>query len=245
MKAQSHRQEVEQTPKSSESRIAVLGGSFNPVTTGHLSAAKSVLYDERVHAVLLVPCGPRPDKSSLQSPALERLLFCLEAIEESFESDIPVFASPLEVWEDVAVASADLIPTLRRSFGLHFSLIIGSDLIGSLSAWRNAETLTTQCSFVLIHREGYSQTLADCRTKLKEVLTSYAKESSLVVKSPLMVDVSSTQVKRSLKNFISSGPSKREIATYLSHEFSGLVPRMTIRRLALLSSLREEVLCGC
>eukprot|EP01138_Halocafeteria_seosinensis_P008021 gb/GECG01008196.1/.p1 GENE.gb/GECG01008196.1/~~gb/GECG01008196.1/.p1 ORF type:complete len:404 (+),score=28.14 gb/GECG01008196.1/:1-1212(+) len=150
---------------SSTSRIAVLGGSFNPITCGHIAATRCLLDNDRINAIQLLPCGPRPDKRSLQSSTLERFLFCFEAIEEFFPYNVPVFACPLEVWENVAVASAELIPTLRKTFGTHFSLVIGSDLIESLPKWRNAENLTTQCSFLLLHREGVKNTIEGCEKK--------------------------------------------------------------------------------
>ncbi|KKU07467.1 MAG: inorganic polyphosphate/ATP-NAD kinase [Candidatus Uhrbacteria bacterium GW2011_GWE2_45_35] len=43
-------------------RIAFYGGSFNPVTVGHEAAVR--ILSERFDRVVVVPCGPRPDKRS-------------------------------------------------------------------------------------------------------------------------------------------------------------------------------------
>eukprot|EP01138_Halocafeteria_seosinensis_P008022 gb/GECG01008197.1/.p1 GENE.gb/GECG01008197.1/~~gb/GECG01008197.1/.p1 ORF type:complete len:395 (+),score=31.39 gb/GECG01008197.1/:1-1185(+) len=229
---------------SSTSRIAVLGGSFNPITCGHIAATRCLLDNDRINAIQLLPCGPRPDKRSLQSSTLERFLFCFEAIEEFFPYNVPVFACPLEVWENVAVASAELIPTLRKTFGTHFSLVIGSDLIESLPKWRNAENLTTQCSFLLLHREGVKNTIEGCEKKLETALTSYARKSSMVVNESTAVNVSSTEVKSILNSIIKEDIEWRSGEAQIMSKLSGLVPSTTIRRLVASSVLLREVLKG-
>ena len=228
----------------STTRIAILGGSFNPITSGHLAATRCLLDDDRIDAIQLLPCGPRPDKNSLQSSTLERFLFCFEAIEESFAHDVPVFACPLEVWEEVAVASAELIPTLRQTFATHFSLVIGTDLIEELPKWRNADVLTSQCSFLLLHREGAEDTLEDCQEKLGNVLTSYARTSSMVINESAAVNVSSTEVKSILNSIAKTNSDIRSAMNVISSKLSGLVPSTTIRRLIGSSVLLREVLKG-
>ena len=52
--------------------IAVLGGSFDPITDGHLKCACEIVHARKAQEVWIVPCGPRPDKPSLRTSALER-----------------------------------------------------------------------------------------------------------------------------------------------------------------------------
>lgn len=55
-------------------RIAVLGGSFDPITDGHLKCACELVHGKVADEVWIVPCGRRPDKPSLKTPYMHRLI---------------------------------------------------------------------------------------------------------------------------------------------------------------------------
>ena len=55
-------------------RVAVYGGSFDPITNAHLTCISEIIHSGSVDEVWIVPCGPRPDKPSLRTSALERLI---------------------------------------------------------------------------------------------------------------------------------------------------------------------------
>lgn len=49
----------EEPPKK---RVAVYGGSFNPITNAHLNCAAEIIHSKLADEVWIVPCGTRPDK---------------------------------------------------------------------------------------------------------------------------------------------------------------------------------------
>jgi len=55
-------------------RIAVMGGSFDPITDGHLKCACEIVHAKVADEVWIVPCGRRPDKPSLKTPYMHRLI---------------------------------------------------------------------------------------------------------------------------------------------------------------------------
>ena len=65
---------------SKSDQIAVLGGSFDPITTGHLKVACEIVHTGVASEVWIVPCGVRPDKPSLKTPYMHRLLLCHLAV---------------------------------------------------------------------------------------------------------------------------------------------------------------------
>lgn len=125
--------------------IAILGGSFNPITIAHLEAAaavwKAVGRQEGsprcavpasqgnalpVDEVWIVPCGPRPDKPSVNAVnSLDRAVMAALSLEDVFpiqqaeepeegiaagdsgrrkEPTLPVKMMPLEAWEPLALS---------------------------------------------------------------------------------------------------------------------------------------------
>jgi nicotinic acid mononucleotide adenylyltransferase len=53
-------------------RVAVLGGSFDPLTNAHLKIAAEIIHADKADEVWIVPCAPRTDKPSLQTPVVHR-----------------------------------------------------------------------------------------------------------------------------------------------------------------------------
>eukprot|EP01065_Artemidia_motanka_P038304 TRINITY_DN4714_c5_g1_i1.p1 TRINITY_DN4714_c5_g1~~TRINITY_DN4714_c5_g1_i1.p1 ORF type:complete len:524 (+),score=91.69 TRINITY_DN4714_c5_g1_i1:71-1573(+) len=118
-------------------RVAVYGGNFDPVTNAHLQFAA-----ELVHKVLLVPCGKRSKRPHLTS-ALDRYIMCQIAVNNFFSSEFPVFVSDVEVDQDEAFGTYDLLKVLRSSSPeKQFSLIIGSEWLqpeSDLRGWKSSE----------------------------------------------------------------------------------------------------------
>jgi hypothetical protein len=92
-------------------RIAIIGGSFSPITVAHTYLAAEVARCSRdLSAVWLLPCGARPDKPSLNVNPLMRYMMCIIALEASLPFDpathsTPVLVSSLEIREPQAIPS--------------------------------------------------------------------------------------------------------------------------------------------
>jgi nicotinate (nicotinamide) nucleotide adenylyltransferase len=154
------RREGAAPPRSSSSRkrIAIFGGSFDPITTGHMLIAGEVASRGDFDQVWIVPCGARPDKPSLRVPVLDRLVMCLEAVEDSFPHDAPIRVVPLELFASKALASFELFSILHRDHPeLSFELVIGSDLVPTIPLWRYARQLCATVSFCCYPRYGYQE----------------------------------------------------------------------------------------
>ena len=80
-------------------RIAVLGGSFDPITDGHLKCACEIVHARKAQEVWIVPCGTRPDKPSLKTPYMHRLIMCHLAVNTTFGSSFPIRVCDIEMAE--------------------------------------------------------------------------------------------------------------------------------------------------
>jgi len=143
-------------------KVAILGGSFDPITDGHLKCACEIIHARNADEVWIVPCGTRPDKPSLRTPYLHRLTMCHLAVNTSFGSHFPIFVCDIEMNEPEALACYHLMAKLQSDYPHHnFSFVIGADLVADLKSWdapgvdKAGNWLYEHTSFLVMQRPGY------------------------------------------------------------------------------------------
>ena len=95
-------------------------------------AVHSKLADE----VWITPCGARPDKPSLRTPGLHRLIMCHLAVDTTFGSRFGVKVCDIEMAYPRNVPTVVLMRRLKEKHPSYdFSFVVGSDLIDSLHEW--------------------------------------------------------------------------------------------------------------
>jgi nicotinate-nucleotide adenylyltransferase len=131
-------------------RIAVLGGSFNPVHYGHLLLADDVLERLGLARVLFVPAAVPPHKPAAQlAPAADRLEMVRVAI-----AGHPRFAvSDLELRRTGLSYTVDTLQALATGGDTLF-LVIGSETFLDLLAWREPRRVASLARLVVIPRAG-------------------------------------------------------------------------------------------
>lgn len=142
--------------------IAVLGGSFDPITDGHLKCACEIVHARKAQEVWIVPCGTRPDKPSLKTPYMHRLIMCHLAVNTTFGSSFPIRVCDIEMPEEQALSTYHLMQRLKQDYpGKDFSFVLGADLLDSLKAWDAPGVpdagvrLWNECNFLVLDRPGY------------------------------------------------------------------------------------------
>ena len=159
-------------------RIALFGGSFDPVHIGHLFVAEEVRIRLGYDRVFFVPAAQPPHKNGPPAGSSSDRLAMLElAIEqESFS---------IGRWEIDRGGISYSVDTLRGviSEGLADGkpgLIIGDDLVTNFSLWREPETVLALADVIVVRREN---------TPLPDLL----RDAHTVDNSPL--PVSSSQIR--------------------------------------------------
>jgi nicotinic acid mononucleotide adenylyltransferase len=85
---------------------------------------------------------------------------CFGAVEDAFTHDVAVRVCPLELCVPRALSSFQLLFTLSQLFqDWKFDLIIGGDLVPSLSRWAHAPSLLRHVSFICVPRPGHEGAL--------------------------------------------------------------------------------------
>jgi len=132
-------------------RVGILGGTFDPIHSGHLAAARAGLACARLDEVLLVPAGVPPHKSLPHATAEERLAMCRLAVE-----GVPgVGVWDVEVRRPGPSFTVDTLLTFREQRpGDLPLLLLGWDAAVQIRSWDRWELLLELADLVLFPRPG-------------------------------------------------------------------------------------------
>ncbi len=162
----------------------LLFGSFNPVHIGHIVIAAFMKEFAGMDEIwfIVTPRNPFKGESSLADPAdrLEMVKLAIDPYPYFRASDVE-FGMPLPSY------TYDTMQKLSADFpGREFSIITGTDNIGSIRKWKDGEKLIAVCNFLV-----YPRPEGDARA-----IEEFA--SAKLVKAPV-IDVSSSFIRRSLR----------------------------------------------
>ena len=131
-------------------RVAVFGGSFNPIHHGHLLLADEMIEALALDRVLFVPAGQPPHKPpSAVAPAADR-----HAMVKLATADHPRFAvSDLELRRPGPSYTVDTLEALAAS-GDRLLLLIGSETFLDLLSWRTPRRIAELAQLVVVPRTG-------------------------------------------------------------------------------------------
>lgn len=133
-------------------RIALFGGSFDPVHNGHLHLAKTARFMAALDEVILVPARVPPHKvGSVLAPPHHRLAMLKLAI----EGLSGFIVSDMEIVSNSHCYTLDTVrrfKELRPSDVLFF--IIGGDSLCDLHLWYRASELVDEVEFLMLGRSG-------------------------------------------------------------------------------------------
>ena len=130
-----------------------MGGTFDPVHHGHLSAANEVAAEFALDEVVFVPTGSPWQKADRDvSPAEDRYLMTVIATASN-----PRFSvSRIDVDRPGPTYTIDTLRELRAQHGdAELFFITGSDALAQILGWHAADELFALAHFVGVSRPGY------------------------------------------------------------------------------------------
>lgn len=133
-------------------RIGILGGTFNPVHTGHLLVAQTVRERCGLDRVALMPCHTPPHKTC---GVLARVDERLAMLKLAVGDDPALEICTLETDRGGTSYAVDTMRAFRKNYPQREPyFIIGMDSLRELHLWRHVEELVTLCSFIVVERPG-------------------------------------------------------------------------------------------
>ena len=181
---------------SSDKKLGIFGGTFNPPHIAHLLAAEGVRDQLKLNKILFVPAAVPPHKQKENViPAKHRLEMVKLAIRGN-----PFFElSDMELRRRGPSYTIDTVRELRHT-NPHDDIffIMGIDLLTDFDTWKEPDKILVECTLVAMNRPGFDLAVVD-----KELL---ARIELVNVPS---VDISSTNIRRRVR----SGRSIRYLVT--------------------------------
>lgn len=134
-------------------KIAILGGSFNPVHIGHLALAKSVCDELSYDKILFVPTFQPPHKIIKDAASAQDRL---EMLRLACLSDSHFETESCEIDRGGISYTYDTICYLEDKYAGELSskigLIFGQDLVAEFSKWNRADELAQKTDIILARR---------------------------------------------------------------------------------------------
>jgi nicotinate-nucleotide adenylyltransferase len=143
-------------------KVAVLGGTFDPIHEAHLFMAREVIRRLGFHRVLLM-VAPRPPhkQSRILTGAFHRYAMAVLASQH----DDHVEVSGLELERPGPSYTIDTMVELRRRLpGAELAFIAGGDSLRELPQWHRYDRLISEFSLIFVPRHGSEINLAALST---------------------------------------------------------------------------------
>ncbi|HEX8633452.1 MAG TPA: nicotinate-nucleotide adenylyltransferase [Pyrinomonadaceae bacterium] len=139
---------------SSHARIALYGGTFDPVHDGHMAVARELLKLFALDEVLFIPAHVAPHKRRRVAPASPLHRYAMLALATQSETRFRV--STVELDEPEKPYTVETIARLADALpGARFLFVMGADSWEEIATWREWERLLSLVAHVVVTRPGY------------------------------------------------------------------------------------------
>lgn len=211
-------------------RIAIYGGTFDPVHSGHLEIARRVSQLFAIDDFLFVPARVAPHKSDREvSSALHRYAMLSLAT----RTDQRLCISTFELDGPERQYTVDTLFHFRSRFGepAFLFFVMGADSWAEITTWREWQRLLTLANLVVVTRPGYefsaeqvgsgaAASVIDVRGLTEEhvVKSMEPGRQKIFVTDAVMLDVSATELRQAARENRSEKLDKLvplEVADYI------------------------------
>ena len=139
-------------------KIAIYGGTFDPIHKGHLHVIAEVISRGLADRILLIPAG-QPQLREVQpiAPASDRRAMCQVALQD-LPAEIAkcVEVNPIEILRQGPSFTIDTVQAVAKSYpDDQIALIIGTDAFAKIDQWHRTSELQDMVEFIVIDRPEF------------------------------------------------------------------------------------------
>lgn len=174
-------------------RIGILGGSFDPVHTGHVGLARDALIQAELDEVLMIPARLQPFKQDRTPASGEDRMQMLRL---ALENDPKISPCSYELEHDGVSYTYLTLQAMQEKYGADSRLffITGTDSILKLHTWMHAEELLTGYSYIVGSRPGYRD--EEMKEAVRNLRETYGTE--ILIIHNRQIDISATEIREAI-----------------------------------------------
>jgi len=168
-----------------QKRIALYGGTFDPVHIGHVEIARRVLELFEIEKLVFVPAQVAPHK--IGRPVTEPIhRYAMLAL--ATQGDPQLVVSTFELDAPDRRYTVDTVEHFQRELGDSSELffIMGADSWSEITTWRDWERLLTMINHIVVTRPGFESSKSHVGELGERVVFTDA----------VMLDISATNIRR-------------------------------------------------
>jgi nicotinate-nucleotide adenylyltransferase len=172
-------------------RIAILGGTFDPIHRGHLEPMLAIAADMGWSRILFVPAATQPFKTGRAITAPHHR-WAMAALATAGEERLVL--SDVELRRGAISYTVDTLEELKREYpGRGFEWVVGDDNLELLMKWRRIERIFELANFVVLRRDE-TPVPAELRSRLAEP-AGRPPAGRIVPVSSRLVPLSATEIR--------------------------------------------------
>jgi len=185
-----------------QERIALYGGTFDPVHAGHLEVARRVSQLFEIEKVIFIPAQKAPHK--IGRPVTEPIhRYAMLAL--ATQEDPRLLISTFELDAPDRRYTVDTVEHFQRVLGDSTELffMMGADSWAEITTWREWERLLAMTNHIIATRPGYEPVtthVGEHKDRIVDLRKSVALSSGgftrIYITDIVMNDVSATQIRR-------------------------------------------------
>jgi nicotinate-nucleotide adenylyltransferase len=131
-------------------RVAIFGGTFDPIHHGHLILAREAIESLRLDRLIFVPAAASPHKIEWKLGAAD---IRLEMLRAAIENEPGFRVDETELQRPPPSYSIETVEVLRfREPTAEFFYLIGEDNVTRLATWHRFDELSKMVQFVVLAR---------------------------------------------------------------------------------------------
>src|SRR3982750_4520187 len=189
---------------SARSRIALYGGTFDPVHLGHLEVARRVSQLFEIDSVLFVPAQIAPHKMGrVVTAPLHRYAMLALATQD----DLRLRVSTFELDGPDRRFTVDTLGHFHQELaGCDLFFIMGADSWMEITTWREWQKLLSMVNHIVVTRPGYDigvdhvgpeeqSRVVDLREQQSDV-DHLTQETAIYITDAAMKDIAATDIRR-------------------------------------------------
>ena len=191
-------------------KIGIYGGTFNPIHTGHIHAAKQAADILNLDKLLMIPDRIAPHKEIPSgSPTPEQRL---EMLQLAVENEPGIAVSDMELKREGPSYTYLTVEALRAEYpDAELYLLMGTDMFLSFHTWKNPDRITAKATLAVMYRgeKGEADRISARKAEME------AEGVRVVLVKNDTINISSTQLRRLIAFQCASEFLPNGVGTYI------------------------------